>query len=181
MKQSNWRIVATLAGAALLVGTLAHAKINKERGNIVSTDWNKMEMQIKDPKGRTGTWKVQRDATVTFTDKKSDFPNPKVTDLRPPMYVYFMFEAGTDVITSFEVREVGFEPSKGGPGVQQDATITNLDANVGHVEVKLSTGIKTFKVDPKNQLKAFKQGQKVSIMIETRNGEEFVTVIKPRR
>ena len=104
MKQSNWRIVATLAGAALLVGTLAHAKINTERGNIVSVDWNKMEMQLKDPKGRTGTWKVQRDATVTFTDKKSDFPNPKITDLRPPMYVYFMFEEGTEFITSFEVE-----------------------------------------------------------------------------
>jgi len=181
MKQSNWPIVAALAGAALLVGTLAHAKINTERGNIVSTDWDKMEMQLKDPKGRTGTWKVQRDATVTFTDKKSDFPNPKLTDLRPPMYIHFKFMAGTNVIQNIDVREVGFEPSKGGPGVQQDATITNLDANVGHVEVKLSTGIKTFKVDPKNQLKAFKQGQNVTIMIETRNGEEFVTVIKPRR
>ena len=180
MKQSNWRIVAALAGAALLVGTLAHAKINTERGNIVSTDWNKMEMQLKDPKGRTGTWKVQRDATVTFTDKKSDFPNPKLTDLRPPMYIHFKFMEGTDVIQNIDVREVGFEPSSGGPGVQVEAVITNLDANVGHVEVRLDTGIKTFKVDPKNQLKAFKQGQKVRILIETRSGEEFVTVIKPR-
>lgn len=181
MKQSNWRVVAALAGAALLVGALAHAKINKERGNIVSTDWNKMEMQIKDPKGRTGTWKVQRDATVTFTDKKSSFPDPKVTDLRPPMYIYFMFEEGTNLISSVEVREVGYEPEAGGPGVQQKATITNLDANVGHVEVKLDTGIKTFKVDPKSQLKKFKQGQKVTILIETRNGEEFVTKITPSR
>ena len=152
MKQFNWRTVAALAGAALLVGTLAHATINKERGNIVSTDWNKMEMKIKDPKGRVGTWTVQRDATVTFTDKASDFPDPKVTDLRPPMYIYFMFEAGTSVISSIEVREVGYEPSKGGPGVQQKAIVTNLDINVGHVEVKLDTGVKTFKVDPKSQL-----------------------------
>ena len=180
MKRSNWRIVATLAGVALLVGTLAHAKINTERGNIVSADWNKMEMQLKDPKGRTGTWKVQRDATVTFTDKKSDFPNPKLTDLRPPMYIHFKFTEGTNVIQNIDVREVGFEPSTGGPGVQVQAVITNLDANIGHVEVKLDTGITTFKVDPKNQLKAFKQGQKVTILIETRKGEEFVTVIKPR-
>jgi len=180
MKQSNWRTVAALAGAALLVGTLAHAKINKERGNIVSTDWNKMEMQIKDPKGRVGTWTIQRDATVTFTDKKSEFPNPKVTDLRPPMYIFFMFESGTSVISSVEVREVGFEPSKGGPGVQQKATVTNLDMNVGHVEVKLDTGIKTFKVDPKSQLANVKRGEKVTLMIETRNGEEIVTVIKPQ-
>ena len=58
MKQSNWRVVAALAGAALLVGTLSHAKINKERGNIVATDCNRMEIEIKDPKGRVGTWKV---------------------------------------------------------------------------------------------------------------------------
>ncbi len=57
------------------------------------------------------------------------------------------------------MREVGFEPSRGGPGVQQQAVITNLDANIGHVEVRLDTGITTFKVDPKSQLKAFKQGQ----------------------
>jgi len=180
MKQSNWRMAAALAGAALLVGALAHAKINKERGNIVSTDWNKMEMQIKDPKGRTATWTVQRDATITFTDKKSDFPNPKVTDLRPPMYIYFMFEAGTSSISNIEVREVGFEPSQGGPGVQQEATVTNLDMNVGHVEVKLDTGVKTFKVDPKSQLAKVKRGEKVTLMIETRNGEEIVTVIKKK-
>lgn len=180
MKQSNWRIVAALAGAALLVGTLSHAEISKERGNIVSTDWNKMEMKIKDPKGRVGTWTVQRDATVTFTDKASDFPNPQVTDLRPPMYIYFMFEAGTSLISNIEVREVGYEPSKGGPGAQVNAVVTNLDVNVGHVEVKMDTGVKTFKVDPKSQLAKVKRGEKVTLMIETRNGEEIVTVIKPQ-
>lgn len=181
MKQSNWRVMAALAGAVLLVGSLAHAKISKERGKIVSTDWNKMELEIQDPKGRTGTWKIMRDATVVFTDKKSDFPDPKPTDLRPPMYIHFMFEEGTSLISHVDVREVGFEPSKGGPGVQQSATITNLDANVGHVEVKLDTGVKTFKVDPKSQLNAFKRGQKVTLLIETRNGEEIVTKITPGR
>ena len=176
----NWRTVAPLLTAALLMGGLAEAKVTKEMGNILSTDWRAMEMEIKNPRGRTKTWKVARDCTVKFTDKKSDFPNPKLTDLRPPMYIHFKFMEGTNVIQNIDVREVGFEPSTGGPGVQVQAVITNLDANIGHVEVKLDTGITTFKVDPKNQLKAFKQGQKVTILIETRNGEEFVTVIKPR-
>ena len=81
-----------------------------------------MEVEIKDPQNRVGTWKVRRDAAVTFTDKKSDFPNPKLTDLRAPMYVYFTFDADTKVVSSFEVREVGFEPSEGGPGVQRTAS-----------------------------------------------------------
>ena len=178
----NWRTVAPLLTAALLMGGLAEAKVNKEMGNILSTDWRAMEMVIKNPRGRTKTWKVARDCTVKFTDKKSEFPNPKLSDLREPMYIWFFYQDGTIEIESIEVREVGFEPSKGGTGAEQKGVITNLDANVGHVEVDLGAGKQTFKVEPKQQLLAFKRGQRVILLIDKKSsGEEIVTKITPQR
>jgi hypothetical protein len=179
MKANSRGVLALLAAAAVAVPAVAQ-NLAKERGNIVATDWSAMEVDIKDPKNRVGTWKVRRDAVVVFTDKKREFPNPKLSDLRPPMYVHFTFNGDTKVIERFEVVEVGFEPSQGGPGVRQEATITNLDASIGHVEVRLGggMGVKTFEVDPKGQLRAFKIGDQVSILIETRSGNrEVVTQI----
>ncbi len=168
----------TLVAAAAVLAPSVYAKTEKSRGNIVSTDWRKMEVEIKDPKGRAATWAVARNAVVTFTDKKSQFPNPKLQDLRPPMYVHFVFEGTTSVIQSFEVVEVGFDPAQGGPGVRQKGVITNLDAKIGHVEVNLGAGPQTFEVDPKDQLRTFKIGDKVSILIEKRDGKrEVVTQI----
>jgi hypothetical protein len=178
MKPISRAVLAVLAAAAVAAPAVAQ-NLAKERGNIVATDWNAMEIDIKDPKGRVGTWKVGRDAVVVFTDKKREFPNPKLSDLRPPMYVHFTFNDGTKVVERIEVVEVGFEPSQGGPGVRQNAVITNLDANIGHVEVNMGAGPKTFEVDPKSQLTSFKIGDKVTILIETREGNrEVVTQIK---
>jgi hypothetical protein len=179
MKSISRAVLPLLAATAVAAPAFAQ-NLSKERGNIVSTDWQAMQVEIKDPKGRVGTWKVRRDAEVVFTDKKDQFPNPKLADLRAPMYVHFTFEGGTTpgIISRFEVMEVGFEPSRGGPGVRQKAVITNLDANIGHVEVNLGAGPQTFEVDPKSQLRNFKIGDKVSILIETREGNrEVVTQI----
>jgi hypothetical protein len=168
----------TLAVATAVLVPAAHARPEKSRGNIVSADWNKMQVEIKDPKGRVATWSVARNAGVTFTDKKSQFPNPKLQDLRPPMYVHFVFEGTTSVIQSFDVVEVGFEPAQGGPGVQQKAVVTNLDANVGHIEVMLDPGgRKTFEVDPKSLLSGVQRGDNVTLLIEARGGREVVTKI----
>jgi hypothetical protein len=178
MKPMSRIVLSVLVSAAVAAPAVAQ-NLAKERGNIVSANWQTMEVEIKEPKHPAGTWKVRRDATVEFTDKKSDFPNPKLTDLRAPMYVYFTFDADTKIIQNFEVREVGFEPSQGGPGVQQKAVITNLDANIGHVEVNLGAGPQTFAVEPKDQLRSFKIGDRVTILIETRAGNrEVVTQIK---
>jgi hypothetical protein len=167
----------TLAVAAALTSA-AYAGPEKARGNIVSTDWNKMQVGIKDPQGRVGTWSVARDAGVKFTDKKDQFPNPKLQDLRPPMYVHFVFEGTTSVIQEFEVVEVGFEPSRGGPGTQQKAVVTNLDMRVGQIEVMLDPGgRKTFEVDPKSLLTSVKSGDTVTLLIENRGGREVVTKI----
>jgi Cu/Ag efflux protein CusF len=172
------KVVLALAAAAVIAPS-AYARPEKSRGNIVSTDWLKMEVELKDPQGRVATWSVARDAGVTFTDKKSQFPNPKLQDLRAPMYVHFVFEGTTSVIQSFDVAEVGFEPSQGGPGIQRTGVITNLDANIGHVEVNLGSGPQTFAVDPKGQLGNFRIGDSVSILIETREGNrEVVTQLR---
>jgi Cu/Ag efflux protein CusF len=181
MKSTSNAVLAVLVSAALAAPALAQ-NLTKERGSIVSTDWRAMEMELKSPKGRVTTWKVGRDAEVVFTDKKRDFPNPKLTDLRAPMYVHFTFNADTKVIERIEVVEVGFEPARGGPGVAgQNAVITNLDAKIGHVEVNLGAGPQTFEVDPKGQLRDFKIGDKVTLLIETRDGNrEVVTQIKKR-
>ena len=181
MKHLSWRTVAPLVAVALLFGGTAHAKMNKEKGKIVSTNWNKMEMDIQHAQtGNVGTWKVARNCRITFTDQKENFPNPKLSDLKAPMYVFYMFEAGTDLIQDIEVREVGYDANKGGPGVQQKAVVSNLDMNKGHVELLLQPGgKKTFEVDPKGQLAGISQGDQVTVLIDNRNGREVVTKITP--
>ena len=179
MKSTHRAALALLAAAAVAAPAYAQ-NLAKERGNIVSTNWQSMRVEIKDPKNRVGNWKVRRNAEVVFTDKKSEFPNPKLGDLRAPMYVHFTFDFDSKEIHKFEVVEVGFEPSKGGPGTQQSATITNLDANIGHVEVDMGAGPKTFEVDPKSQLQAFKIGDKVTILIDKQGNKEVVTQIRRR-
>ena len=180
MKSISRAVLPLLAATAVAAPTFAQ-KLSQERGNIVSTDWRAMQVEIKDPKGRVGTWKVRRDAQVVFTDKKDQFPNPKLADLRAPMYVHFTFEGGTTpgIISRFEVVEVGFEPSRGGPGLQQTGVITNLDANIGHVEVNLGSGPHTFAVEPKEQLRNFRIGDRIRILIEPREvSRQVVTQIQ---
>ena len=179
MKSTHRAGLALLVAASLTAPAYAQ-NLAKERGNIVSTNWQTMQVELKDPKGRVGTWTVRRDAEVVFTDKKSAFPNPKLADLRAPMYVVFTFDFDSKQIHKLEVIEVGFEPSAGGPGVSQDAVITNLDANIGHVEVNMGAGPKTFEVDPKSQLLAFKIGDKVTILIDKQGNKEVVTRIRRR-
>jgi len=178
MKPTSRIVLAVLVSAAVAAPAVAQ-NLAKERGKIVSANWQTMEVEISDPLNRVGTWKVRRDAVVVFTDKKSDFPNPTLTDLRAPMYVYFTFDADTKVVSRFEVREVGFEVSQGGPGAQRTGVITNLDANIGHIEVNLGSGPQTFAVDPKGQLGNFRIGDSVSILVETREGNrEVVTQVR---
>lgn len=180
MKHLSWRTVAPLVAVAMLFGATAHAKINKERGNIVSTNWNQMQMDIKDPQGRVGTWHVKRDCRVRFSDQKDKFPNPKLRDLKAPMYIHFQFEEGTDLIQDIEVKEVGYNADKGGPGAQQKAVVQNIDQSKGQVALLLEPGgKKTFRVEPTAQLAGINKGDRVTVLIETRNGREVVTKITP--
>jgi Cu/Ag efflux protein CusF len=183
----KWMSKATFA--LLLAGALAAPglaqNMNKERGNILAVDWNAMQVRLKDPQGRERTWPVSRNAVVEFNDKASSFPNPKLKDLVPPMYVHFTFNADTKEIVKFEVAEVGFEPgaqAKPAPAAQgsQSAVITAIDMNVGQVEVQLPSGRKTYWVDPKSQLRAYKAGDRVTIQVVQQGDKEVVTRMQKR-
>ena len=65
------------------------------------------------------------------------------------------------------------------PGIRRTGVITNLDANIGHVEVNLGSGPQTFTVEPKEQLRNFKIGDRIAILIETREvSRQIVTQIQ---
>ena len=178
--------LAVLAAAAMAVPAQAQ-NLTKERANILAVDWNVMQVRMKDPQGRERTWKVSRDASVEFDDKREQFPNPKLGDLTPPMYVHFTYNADTKEIVAFKVAEVGFEPSRGKDPNQgssptsQVAVVTAVDANVGQVEVQLPSGRKTYEVTPKEQLKTIQAGQRVTLTIAKDGSREVVTSIKRTR
>jgi len=175
----------TKAGLLVLAATIAGPpafaqNLNKERGNILAVDWNAMQVRLKDPQGRERTWPVSRSAVVEFNDKREQFPNPKLKDLVPPMYVHFTFNADTKEIVKFEVAEVGFEPGAqtkpaAAAAGSQTAVITAIDMNVGQVEVQLPTGKHTYWVDPKSQLRAYKAGDRVTIQVVQQGDKEVVT------
>jgi len=189
MKSTQKAVPAVLVAAAVAaaVGAPAWAQnLKRERANIVAVDWNAMQVRMKDPKGRETTWVVARDASVVFTDKREEFPNPKLKDLVPPMYVHFTYNGDTKQITAFDVAEVGFEPSQRAKETttssagQQTAVITALDANIGQVEVDLASGRRTFEVDPRSQLRTLKVGDRVTLQISKVGDKEVVTSIKKR-
>jgi len=185
MKSTLWAALALLVAAA--VGAPAWAQnLKRERANILAVDWDTMQVRMKDPQGRETTWVVARDASVVFTDKRDEFPNPKLKDLVPPMYVHFTYNGDTKQITAFDVAEVGFEPSQRkketttSSAGQQTAVITALDANIGQVEVDLASGRRTFEVNPRSQLRSFKVGDRVTLQISKVGDKEVVTRIRRR-
>ena len=183
----NWLSKAGLAllAVAAVASPASAQRLTKERANILNVDWNAMQVKLKDPQGRERVWVVARDASVVFTDKASSFPNPKLKDLVPPMYVHFTYDADTRVIKKFEVVEVGFQPgAKATPSPQpqeQQAVITALDMNVGQLEVQLPTGRKTYWVNPTGQLRGYKAGDRVTIQVQQQGDKEVVTSITRRR
>jgi Cu/Ag efflux protein CusF len=104
------------------------------------------------------------------------------------MYVHFTYNADTKEITAFDVAEVGFEPSRTKEAAaaatvsasQQQAIVTAVDVNAGQVEVQLSSGRKTFEVTPKEQLRNFKAGDRVTLTIGKTGDKEVVTAIRRR-
>jgi hypothetical protein len=102
-------VAALLAGAALWPADLAFAQaVEHGRGNILSIDFNRSTVDLRDPKNRVATWRFRSDAKVKFTDGAAFFRNPSVRDLRPPMYVHFT--SLNQLIDSFDVVELGFQP-----------------------------------------------------------------------
>lgn len=180
MTQTIWRVPALAAAATLLLGGTALAVWEFGRGSIVSTNWDRMEMNVRDTQGRMVTWKVARNCEVKFEDQAEKFPSPKLSDLKAPMYVHYTFEQmdGTNTIIAVIVKEVGFDAAKGGPGIEQEAVVTNLDVNIGHIEVMLEpAGRTTFEVDPKGELTGIRKGDRVKILVDKRDGREVVTKV----
>ena len=164
--------LALLAVAAVAAPALAQ-NLAKERGNIVAVDWQSdAGRDQRPPEPRRARGRCAGTRRWCSRTRSSEFPNPKLTDLRAPMYVHFTFDADTKVVEPVrgESRS-GFETSQGGPGIQQTGVITNLDANIGHVEVNLGAGSQTFAVDPKGQLGDFRIGDSVSILDRDARGQ----------
>ncbi len=153
------------------------------RGNIVSIDQNNHTIQLKDPKGRTATWSFDPDATVTFTDQTSFWPNPSVKDLQPPMYVHFTFTGTT--IHSFDVVEVGFRPGTQPPaatktqGVSRTVTgtVTAYDSNVRQVELDLNGRRETFQLTPRSD-RRMNPGDRVELQTSWSGPQELVTNVR---
>lgn len=180
--KSTQRAALALLVAAGFAAPAGAQNLKRERANILAVDWNAMQVRMKDPQGRERTWVVSRDASVVFTDKREEFPNPKLQDLVPPMYVHFTYNGDTKEITAFDVAEVGFDTKKREKEAttstgQQTAVITALDANIGHVEVDLGSGRRTFEVDPRSQLRSLKVGDRVTLQISKVGNKEVVTRI----
>jgi hypothetical protein len=177
--------MAALAAAALLAGRPASAAPEKSRGNIVSINWDQLTMDLKDPEGRTGTWKFSRNATVRFTDGKAFFPRPSTKDLRPPMYVYFTFD--NEVIQDFEVRELGFVPgneeSASGrkePGTPRSVTgkLTAFDENVKQIELEIGGVRETFQLVDGVSMRGLAAGQRVQLQTDWSGQQELVHSLK---
>ena len=116
---------------------------------------------------------------MEFTDKREQFPNPKLADLVPPMYVHFTFNADTKGSWRSTWPRSASSPrrprTRARPRVSAAGGHHRLDANIGHVEVQLASGRKTFEVDPKGQLRNFKAGDRVTLTISKQGDREVVT------
>jgi Cu/Ag efflux protein CusF len=169
---------AALALAA--VPSLALAEKEYGRGNINSVDWSVMQIAING-----NAYKVVPDAVVKFTDCPECFPNPTLRDLKPPMYVHFVFENHT--ISQFDVKEIGSAPrrvkpgesappSSGGSGSAQDLKVKVLRVNEsrGTFEADVAGRRQTFRVENRGDLRDLREGDLAVITVE----RDMVTQIR---
>ena len=177
MKPMSKIVLAVLVSAAVAAPAVAQ-NLAKERGKIVSANWQTMVVEIKDPQDRVGTWKVRRDATVTFTDKKSDFPNPKLADLRPPMYVYFTFDADTKIVQRLRGEGSRLRALEGRPGHPAEGRHHQPRREHRSRGGEHGGGPEDLRGGPQGPAPNFKIGDRVTILIETREGREVVTLVK---
>ena len=123
-------LLATALAVLLGPTPSAHAAREFQRGNITAVDWRAMQIEIKNPKGGVETYKVAPNCSVKFTDGAADFPNPRLEDLTPPMYIHFAFENKT--ILEIDVKEVGSAPrprAQGANRAPSDRNGTDRDSS----------------------------------------------------
>jgi Cu/Ag efflux protein CusF len=180
-----WMLAVAALVAPLVVVDRAEARVEYDRGKIVSIDWDQMVMKFEDPKGRIATRRFSRNAEVTFTDGAGFFKNPSVRDLRPPMYVHYQFE--DEVIIAFDVRELGFQPgssqgasSKKRPGIPRTVVgnVTSFDLDVKQVELDIDGIRETFQCTSAGDMRDLQQGQKVELKTEWSGQRELVVEVR---
>lgn len=123
-------LLATALAVLLGPTPSAHAAREFQRGNITAVDWRAMQIEIKNPKGGVETYKVAPNCSVKFTDGAADFPNPRLEDLTPPMYIHFAFENKT--MLEIDVKEVGSAPrprAQGANRAPSDRNGTDRDSS----------------------------------------------------
>ncbi len=176
--------VAAFAAVAAWPPAALAQRVEHGRGNIVSIDHDRQTIELKDPQGRTGTWRYNRNASVKFTDGPGFFPNPSTADLRAPMYVHFTFT--NEVIDSFDVVELGYQPGneESASGRKQPGTprtvigsVTAYDANAKQVEVEHDGLRETFQLNDRSNQR-LQTGQRVQLRTEWSGPRE--TVIETR-
>lgn len=161
------------------------------RGNIQAVDWNVMQVAIRTPQGGVLTYKVAPSASVKFTDCPECFPNPTLRDLVPPMYVHFQFEdLAVDEIVSFDVKEIGSAPRRGGGGasmqpvapigVGQDlkVKILTMDERRGTFSADVAGRRQAFRAANAGDLRDFREGDLAVITVERRGAEDVVTQMR---
>jgi len=179
-----WMAVLALGVPLLLAGT-AQAEVEHDRGNIVSINWDRLTIDLKDPQDRIVTRKFNRNAAVKFTDGARFFPNPSTKDLRSPMYVWYMFE--DDVIQTFEVRELGFVPGneESASGRKQEGIprtvvgrLTAFDTNVKQVELEINGARETFQLVDAAAMRGLAAGQRIQLKTDWTAQQELVYELK---
>jgi len=192
---SNPRLRFPLLCLAVSLFALAPAPLvagpEHGRGNIVTVDWNSMQMVLKDPQGGKDTWKIDRNSRVKFSDAPEFFPNPTVKDLAPGMYIYFIFEGMTRVIYDVDVKEVPpelrtsraprrGEPGSGGEGSSQQlkVRIESIDSRRGEFRAVVGNRTDTFRMRNPRGLDRFSPGDMAIITVENTGGEQLVTAIR---
>jgi hypothetical protein len=180
--------------AGIFAASPAFAAKEFGNGNITAVDWNAMQIEIKNPKGRVYTYKVARNVEVKFTDGAADFPNPTYKDLAPPMQIHFVFEDQT--ILSADVREVGGAPRRSAqqqtrPGRNESASsassrvlkirISKIEDHGDSIQADVAGRNQSFRLENRDVIRGFREDDLVVATLERRNGREVITELKRSR
>jgi hypothetical protein len=178
-------VVAGLAAPAVFAGP------KNARGNVTAVDWNRNQIQIKDPQGNVNMFRIDPNASVRFDDGAEAYPNPTVRDIVAPMYLHFVYEdfngEQTPLIQSVQVREIpanlrtpgaranqGSGAAGGSGGTRTvKARITSLDERRGEFRADVAGRSESFRAERPRQLERFREGDLVVI---TANGDLVTSI-----
>jgi Cu/Ag efflux protein CusF len=178
-------VLATALFGAFGATAPAHAAREFSRGNITAVDWRVMQIEIRTPQGGRLTYRVARDCAVRFTDRTRDFPNPRLEDLTPPMYIHFSFEDHT--IFDIDVKEVGSAPGRPSRPPSNDrppsdrllkVRLLRLDERRGTFDADVAGRRQEFRVESGRLLRGFGEGDLVILSLDRRGGYDMVTDIR---